>query len=96
MERDWIERLGSGAIIVSFLACVAMILIAPVLEVNLERYDQFLTLILGYLLKEMAQITVGRGGNGHNGGGRSGSGGGQRVGSEEDEVINELNNRGRG
>lgn len=95
MERDWIERLGSGAIIVSFLACVAMILLAPVLEVELEKYDQFLTLILGYLLKEMAQITVGRGGNGHNGGSRSGPGRSERMG-EEEEAIKQLNNRGRG
>ena len=98
MERDFIEKVGSGAIILSFLACVGMILLAPFLKVELEKYDQFITLLVGYLLKEMAQITVGRGGNGHNGGGRSGAGGGQRVGSEEDDearAIRHLNKGGR-
>ena len=97
MDRDFIEKVGSAAIIVSFLACVGMILLAPFLKVELERYDQFITLLVGYLLKEMAQITVGRGSNGHNGGARSGAGGGERVGAaSEDEAIKELNNRGRG
>ena len=95
MERDAVEKIGSGAIIVSFLACVGMILLAPFLKVELERYDQFITLLVGYLLKEMAQITVGRGSNGHNGSPRSGAGRSERVGEEEDEVK-QLNAELRG
>ena len=72
MDRDFIEKVGSGAIILSFLACVGMILLAPFMKVELEKYDQFITLLVGYLLKEMAQITVGRGGNGHNGSSKGG------------------------
>ena len=68
MDRDRVERHAAYTVLAGFLLCVLLILAAPIAGWELSPYDQYVTLIIGFLLREVGLLTVGRGnpnGNGY-------------------------------
>lgn len=65
LERSPMEKAAAGTILLSFFMLVLLIIGATVLNFDIESQDQYITLILGYLMKEVGLLTVGRGGNGN-------------------------------
>ena len=96
MHRDRVEQAAAITVLLGFLGCLSLIVLAPIFGWPLKDYDSYLLLVVGFLLREVGLLTVGRGSNGKDAAGppqppqeRPG-----RV--EVTDDIDALNNESRG